>query len=548
MKCPRCVQRIHRGAAACPHCGFSIADADARFGGAEVRMSRLTDNAGILRHGERELLEAAMERISRRCPQVFVTVYTAALGEVANIRQYGFWLLNRATFEDVPEDKSNDACILITIDPESKAAGMAFGYMLDPFLEESDTFECLSRGHAYWLEQRYVEGLVRVLAHLEVVLGKRSRQARRDPDHFQHKVQPPAIKGEAVERLRAKHGNPPVCLLPGLLFPGILSLLLAGVASGELEPELPEWRAGARARWEEGGSLPAAKPPQPATDALDVARPSAEEIAATGTSLSEVPEKYWPAYFGERPGEFLVDPQGLLSAVDFRDRLGFLKYHAGDSLIDLFVYVFKGEQEIPGAVREEECVERIFPDGQPAVMVYYHMGVPQRSVMYLSSSLAGVVPVSERIRALESSIMQAVGKDDPSGQFEAFLVQMSTRIYRMERMLGGGVAAGDEIPVPMRPAKAPDKKSVVLKYLQPLIEGARHLTIPLAVLAGALVVALGMNFWLRKRAIYRFPELTVEPRLGGVHGAGVGAVISFAGAAVSPASQRDQRPDYLRRG
>jgi hypothetical protein len=57
-----------------------------------------------------------------------------------------------------------------------------------------------------------------------------------------------------------------------------------------------------------------------------------------------------------------------------------------------------------------------------------------------------------------------------------------------------------------------------------------------------------MNFWLRKRAIYRFPELTVEPRLGGVHGAGVGAVISFAGAAVSPASQRDQRPDYLRRG
>ncbi|MCX6867945.1 MAG: hypothetical protein NTV46_17360 [Verrucomicrobia bacterium] len=510
-------------------------------------MSRLTDNAGILRRGERELLEVAMERISRRCPQVFVAVYTGALGEVANIRQFGFWLLNRATFEDVPEDKPNAAGVLITIDPESKAAGMAFGYLLDPFLEEADTFECLSRGHAYWLEQRYVEGLVRVLAHLEVILCKRSRQARRDPDHYQRKVQPPVIKGDAVERLRSGHRNPPVCLVLGLLAPSLLAVLLAGVVSGEVEPELPVWRAGERARWEAGGSLPAAEPRQPATDALDMAQPPAEEIAGNGTSSNEVPEKYWPAYFEERPREFLVDPQGLLSAVEFRDRLGFLKYHAGDSAIDLFVYVFKGEQEIPGAVREEESIERFFPDGRLAVMVYYYLGVPQRSVMYLSPSLADVVPASERLRALESSVMQAVGKVDASGQFEAFLVQMSTRIYRMERMLGGGVAADAETPVPMLPAKARDKKSVILKKLQPVLASARHFTVPVAVLVGALVVALGMNSWLRKRALYRFPELQVEPRLGGTHAAGVGAVISFASAALSPASQRDQGPDYLRR-
>ena len=209
MKCPRCVQRIHRAAVACPHCGFSIADADARFGGGEVRLRRLTDNAGILRRGERELLEAAMERISRRCPQVFVAVYTGALGEVANIRQFGFWLLNRSAFEDLPEDQSNAAGILITIDPESKAAGMVFGYLLDPFLEESDTFECLTRGHAYWLEQRYVEGLVRALAHLESVLCKRSRQARRHPDHFQRKVQAPVTYGDPLRRLRAAHPQPP---------------------------------------------------------------------------------------------------------------------------------------------------------------------------------------------------------------------------------------------------------------------------------------------------------------------------------------------------
>jgi hypothetical protein len=89
-----------------------------------------------------------MHRISRRLPQVFVAVYTGAMGEVTNMRQFGFWLLNRTTFEDLPAERTNDAGILLLIDPESKTAGMLFGYLLDPCLDESDTFGCLSRGHA----------------------------------------------------------------------------------------------------------------------------------------------------------------------------------------------------------------------------------------------------------------------------------------------------------------------------------------------------------------------------------------------------------------
>lgn len=205
MKCPRCVQRIHRAASSCPHCGFSLADADQRFGEEDVRLRCLTDAAGILRRGERSGVESAMERISRRFPQVFVAVYTGALGEVSNIRQFGFWLLNRSAFEDLPAEKPNEAGILLTIDPESKAAGFVFGYLLDPFLEESDTFECLSRAHAYWLEERYADGIVKALIHLEGILAKRSRQARRDPEHFQRRVVPPAMMGDLVRRIRAGH-------------------------------------------------------------------------------------------------------------------------------------------------------------------------------------------------------------------------------------------------------------------------------------------------------------------------------------------------------
>ena len=185
-----------------------MADADNRFGGEDLRLRCLTDSAGILRRGDRERVEQAMQRIAKRFPQIFVAVYTGALGEVAHLRQFGFWLLNRSAFEDVPAEKPNEAGILLTIDPESKAAGMVFGYFLEPFLEESDTFDCLSRAHAYWLEGRYAEGIIRVLQHLEGILAKRSRQARRDPGHFQHKVRPHALRGDSVQRIRSGYRTP----------------------------------------------------------------------------------------------------------------------------------------------------------------------------------------------------------------------------------------------------------------------------------------------------------------------------------------------------
>lgn len=211
MKCPRCVQLIHRAAAVCPHCGFGMADADRMFGDSEVRLRSLTDAAGVFRRNERDRLEDTLERIGVEFPQVFVAVYTGSLGEVSNLRQFGFWLLNRGLFEDVPAEKQNEAGILIVIDPDSKAAGMTFGYLLDPFLEEQDSFDCLSRAHAYWLEGRYAEGLLKCLGQLGKLLRKRSKQARRDPERYERKVAAPVAVGDLVRKIREgnRHAEEP---------------------------------------------------------------------------------------------------------------------------------------------------------------------------------------------------------------------------------------------------------------------------------------------------------------------------------------------------
>jgi hypothetical protein len=317
--------------------------------------------------------------------------------------------------------------------------------------------------------------------------------------------------------------------------------------------EMPSWKADERKAFEEAGGILrsfilAEEPEIEEVVQLEVEKPKAEEVTNDPLRSSEIPEKYLSAYFAEKPSEFLVDPQGLLSAKDYNDRLSFLKYHAGDSSIDFFVYVFGGEQEIPGEARAEETVERLFTSGRPAVVVFYFLGAPQRSVIHLSHSLTEAVSAADQRRALQSSVMSAFEKLNTTDQLAAFSVQMSIRIYWMERMFGGGASPEQMISVAPRPAaKKVVPPSALEIWKEKLSTWAEEWWGVAALLVGACLLASSFVAWMRSRLRYSFPDLEVESRLGGEHAAGVGAVISFSNAALPPASQKDQVPDYLRR-
>jgi len=336
-----------------------------------------------------------------------------------------------------------------------------------------------------------------------------------------------------------------------------LSVPSLGFAAALEEPAFPAWKAGELSElestgWVAGSVLLTNEPipdefGRPKTETFQIEQPKPEEVAQDLAVSPEIAEEFLPAYFAERPKSFLIDPQGLLSSSDYRDRLSFLNYHASDSSIDLFVYVIGGDQEIPSAVREEETIERFFSEGRPAAIVFYYLGAPQRSAVYLSPSITDAVSAAEQRRALESSVMQAFEKTRAPEQIEKFLVQMSIRIYWMERMLAGDSTAKNTLPT-VAPRVATNRRpSVDPVKVQRLLELARELAIPAGVLFASVTIALAFSAWLRSRTRYFFPEFEVEARLGGAYAAGVGAVISFASAAVPPASQRDQVPDYLRR-
>ncbi len=179
MKCPRCVQNIHRAADICPHCDFSIEVADQQFGSNPSQLRKLTDLSGVFRHKDRLRIEEKLNHICQLCPQIYPAVYVKDLAEATLLRQFGFWLLNRGCFVDIHAPRCRDAGVLLTIDPDSKSAGIIFGYLLEPWFTEEDSFDCLAYAHSHWLEGRYGDGVIAIFSQLETILRKRCKSARK---------------------------------------------------------------------------------------------------------------------------------------------------------------------------------------------------------------------------------------------------------------------------------------------------------------------------------------------------------------------------------
>lgn len=245
-------------------------------------------------------------------------------------------------------------------------------------------------------------------------------------------------------------------------------------------------------------------------------------------------------YFDQKPKSFLTDPQKLLSRQEYRDRLSFLKYHASDSKVGFYVYVFDEKQIIPPHISAEDIFQRCFPDAGPTALLFYFMGAPERAIIHLSPDLMTAVGRAESARARQSAINQATVKSQAVDQLDGFCVQMSIRIYWMEKALEAGVIAPAEPEPQAIPAPAHQKYAEILRHWW------SEWKVPFCITIAVLVVGGWFGQWRRSRRKYRLPAFPVAERLGGKHAAGVGAVISFAQANRPAAAQREQLPEDLR--
>jgi len=156
--------------------------ADEVFGYEEIRVRKFTDAAGVFRMKEQEPMRLVMEQFEAKFPQLFVSVYLGAFEDLTSLRQFGFWMLNRADYEDVELERPNENGILIVVDVNGKSASITYGYALNPYLDEDSTFVALSAGHPLFLQSDYLGALRAVIRKLEIILVRGWRRVQKNPE------------------------------------------------------------------------------------------------------------------------------------------------------------------------------------------------------------------------------------------------------------------------------------------------------------------------------------------------------------------------------
>lgn len=177
--------------------------ADEAFGREDVRLRKFTDAAGVFRMKEREPMRLVMEQFEAKFPQLFVSVYLGAFEDLTSLRQFGFWMLNRAAYEDVDLERPNENGILILVDVNGKSASITYGYALNPYLNEDSTFAALSAGHPLFLQSDYLGALRAVIRKLETILIRGWRRVQKNPEAvLAESGQTPRKASEMLEGIR----------------------------------------------------------------------------------------------------------------------------------------------------------------------------------------------------------------------------------------------------------------------------------------------------------------------------------------------------------
>jgi hypothetical protein len=209
MRCPHCVEWTGPALAACPSCGFHLGLIDQVFGSEPVFLDRMTDATRCLGLKERGIVDRELDRFEASFPQLFAAVYIGYLPATTNVREFGFWLLNRAALPAVDFTKPNHHGLLLVIDQSSRTASLTAGYFVEPFLEDRDLLEALRAGHPMLVAGDPARGAVRCLRRVVRVLRARSRQAARHPARFAARFHSAgATGGIGLEPIRTGHHPP----------------------------------------------------------------------------------------------------------------------------------------------------------------------------------------------------------------------------------------------------------------------------------------------------------------------------------------------------
>ena len=332
----------------------------------------------------------------------------------------------------------------------------------------------------------------------------------------------------------------------------ILAVSLSTVLLSGQELTLPEWDEAELEALESGEYVPGSSLlGRVAREFLDSNNDEPIELDPAVRNLQEeglapvewsrvIGDQFLSAYFHDSPQGFLNDPQKLLTTQEYRDREGFLNYHARDADIDLFVYLFDALQEIPETESLDSVVRSQFDPEKPVAVVFYFLGMPEKSQLIFSDRVIKSVNQAEREKVIRIAVEEALEKSDPSSQLESFSIQLSIRLYWLGKVIamgGENLASSTPLILPrIRILEAEDAGVWAELKGRP---GLFYAVVVMSVIISASGLGL-MGRWIaERRRVYVFPDAEGTLLLEAPYAAGVGGVVSFSSATAPPSIQKN---------
>ncbi len=178
MKCPSCIRPIDHEAETCYSCGYSALKAMAKYGDNYVRMSRVHDAAHCLRKKDKVDLDAVLDQLELRFPQLLFCVYLGDLPESISVRELGFWLLNHGQVKGAEYSRPNDNAILVILDVQSKQIGLSLGYFSEMLISDEDSYRVLMAARPSLVNLEYGPAMCTLFTRLNRTLSRKARKLK----------------------------------------------------------------------------------------------------------------------------------------------------------------------------------------------------------------------------------------------------------------------------------------------------------------------------------------------------------------------------------
>ncbi len=259
------------------------------------------------------------------------------------------------------------------------------------------------------------------------------------------------------------------------------------------------------------------------------AEPSNVQLPTPLASLREVSSEFLAASYQSLAKEYLIDPNQLIPEIQNHDMMRLLEFHAHDARIKLFVLILKHDQALP----EGAQLEKLASGGlmqTDACLAVYPLGEPWRTRLFVSRSIHNQISTGFLSDTIQACLREALQSSNAHDQLRSYTVQLSTRLFWLQKALGPEASAGDGKGQPL------DEFSPMVKTS---VAGSGGIGMPEVVRASVILVTLcgvGVLFrrlrqvlrLRRQRRVWMLPEPETIPRLGGAFTGGGGAVIRYA--------------------